>query len=231
MKFKFILFLLSFLLGSVNVIAQTEKEYTFVFHPVFGNSKLVLGDSLYKLNNGDTISIDALRFYISGIQLMENNRIVWSEKNSFHLIDAAVDKSLSVSFKAPAEIQFHEIKFNLGIDSLTNVSGAMGADLDPTKGMYWTWQSGYINFKLEGRSKKCKTRNNEFQFHLGGYQFPFNDLKTIVLEVQGNEKTDITIDIGKMLNEIDLARENQIMSPGKDAVLLSEKAKKIFIVR
>ena len=79
-----------------------------------------------------------------------------------------------------------KIKFNLGIDSLTNVSGVMGGDLDPTKGMYWTWQSGYINFKMEGSSAVCPTRNHEFQFHIGGYQDPFYAMQTLELEVKNS---------------------------------------------
>ena len=70
----------------------------------------------------------------------------------------------SLALQIPSNIPFSKLKFQLGIDSLTNVSGAMGGDLDPTKGMYWTWQSGYINMKIEGKSNSCKTRKNQFQF-------------------------------------------------------------------
>jgi len=132
---------------------------------------------------------------------------------------------------SPTNLKFTKIKFNLGIDSITNVSGAMGGDLDPTKGMYWTWQSGYINLKLEGKSKLCKTRNNEFQFHLGGYQNGDNALQTIILNVSENKEIDILIDIEQFVAAIDLSEQNQIMSPGKKAVLLSEKFSKIFSIQ
>ena len=84
-------------------------------------------------------------------------------------------------------MRFNTIAFNLGIDSITNVSGAQGGDLDPTKGMYWAWQSGFINIKLQGTSNSCPPPKNEFEFHLGGYQYPFNSLQTIILKT-GNEK-------------------------------------------
>jgi len=48
------------------------------------------------------------------------------------------------------------------VDSLANVSGAMSNDLDATKGMYWSWQSGFINLKIEGKSASCKTRKINF---------------------------------------------------------------------
>ena len=117
------------------------------------------------IKNGDSIQLKSLKFYISNIELVNGDKVVWQQKNSFHLIDASKNESLQIPLKHQSNLNFTKIKFNLGIDSMVNVSGALGGDLDPTKGMYWTWQSGYINFKLEGKSKKCKTRNNEFHFH------------------------------------------------------------------
>ena len=111
----------------------------------------------------------------------------------------------------------------MGIDSTTNVSGAMGGDLDPTKGMYWTWLSGYINFKLEGTSNICKTRHNEFQFHLGGYQHPFNSLQTVFIEISSKSTIEINIDLLKIFQQINLAQQHHIMSPEQDAMDFSEK--------
>ena len=119
----------------------------------------------------------------------------------------------------------------MGIDSLTNVSGAMGGDLDPTKGMYWTWQNGYINFKLEGFNAVCNTRNHFFQYHLGGYQSPFATVQTLVLPLKSKAKevvVDVAID--KFLEEIDMSKTAEIMSPGAVAVELSKKLKGIFSV-
>lgn len=118
----------------------------------------------------------------------------------------------------------------MGIDSTTNVSGA-GGDLDPTKGMYWTWQSGYINFKLEGKSNLCKTRNNEFQFHIGGYLFPFSCVQTIQLDLKPTEEPVIIIDIKKLLAPIDLSKQNQIMNTGLDAVKFSVLISNSFRVK
>ncbi len=204
---------------------------TLVFAPVFDNSRLVLNDSVYKLNSGDSLRFETFKFYISGIEFLDQDKSVWKEEKSFHLIDVSDEKSLSFSLPAVPNVSFNKIKFNLGIDSVTNVSGAMGGDLDPIKGMYWTWQSGYINFKLEGKSNLCKTRNNEFQFHLGGYQSPFSSCRAIILNSSMDKNTTIHIHTEKLMNNIDLVNENQIMTPGKEAVLLSQKAAGIFSVK
>jgi hypothetical protein len=130
--------------------------------------------------------------------------------------------------QTPAAIAFDAIQFNVGIDSVTNVAGAMGGDLDPTNGMYWTWQSGYINIKLEGRSNKCVTRNNAFTFHLGGYQFPFNALQNVILPIQQREQINVVVDLQKFFTSFDLTTQNQIMSPGKSAIFLSNQFSTIF---
>jgi hypothetical protein len=209
--------------------AQTSSAYTLMFRPVFGNSTLVMNDSLYN-SGSDSIRFETLKFYISGIELTDQDKLTWKEEKSFHLIDASDEKSLRISLSNVPAHSFNKIKFNLGIDSTTNVSGAMGGDLDPVKGMYWTWQSGYINFKLEGKSNVCKSGNHEFQFHLGGYQFPFNSLQTITLVLPMDKQSTVVIDMEKIINAIDFENGSHIMSPGNDAMLLSQKISRIFSV-
>ena len=230
MKLKCVFIILIFAFKSFLAFAQTEQKKSIVFHPMYGNSILSPGNLFYSSNKFDSIQIEAFKFYISAIELLKDDKIVWKEENSFHLIDPAADKSLKIFIPGASNTVYNTIRFNLGIDSLTNVSGAMGGDLDPTKGMYWTWQSGYVNLKLEGRSNVCKSRNNAFQFHLGGYQYPFNALQKVILKVGENKKIDIVLDIKNFIESIDLAQQNQIMSPSKQAVSLSEKAVEIFRV-
>ena len=215
---KRIVYMMMWLLKGVFLFSQSAS--CIKFNPSFGESKLVL-DSTYQLNTTDSIQITALRFYISGIELLEKNKTVWKDVVQFHLMDAFNEKTLLVNI--PSNISYTKLKFYLGIDSLTNVSGALGGDLDPTKGMYWTWQSGYINFKLEGTSNICKTRHNEFQFHLGGYQYPNNNLQTVFIDAVSKQNIEVGIDIQKIINQINLAQQHHIMSPGQEAMDFSEK--------
>jgi hypothetical protein len=202
------------------VFLFSQSASCIKFNPTFGSAKLS-SDSVYHLNVSDSIQITSLRFYVSNMELLDNNKSIWKDPNPFHLMDAFNEKTLSVTI--PSNINYSKLKFNLGIDSLTNVSGALGGDLDPTKGMYWTWQSGYINFKLEGTSNICKTRHNEFQFHLGGYQYPNNNLQTVFIDAVSKQNIEVGIDIQKIINQINLAQQHHIMSPGQDAMDFSEK--------
>ena len=135
---------------------------------------------------------------------------------------------MSFMVKMPGDIVYSTVKMNIGVDSVTSTSGALGGDLDPAKGMFWTWQSGYINLKLEGRSNKCPTRKNRFQFHLGGYAQAENTLQAIQINAKPGKDIAIDIPLDQFLREIDLAQLNTIMSPGPEAVALSKKIALLF---
>ncbi len=196
---------------------------------VYSQNNIVVS---FQCMNTDTpdIQINILKFYISKIELLQDNKVVFREKNSFHLVNFDDKNSLLFLLPFNPKKQYNKINFQLGIDSLTNIAGVMGGDLDPTKGMYWTWQSGYINFKLEGKSSKSNLRNNEFQFHLGGYKYPEYAMQNVVLNVDNKKPLVINFDVQKLLDKIDVSKINTIMSPSKEAVNISLFASQCFTI-
>ena len=197
---------------------------------IIENKTLFLSDSEFQTNDSNDLQIEVLKFYISNLKFLKNTTVVLEEKNSFHLVDASQINPMLISISNEKNIDFDEFQFSLGIDSITNVSGAMGGDLDPTKGMYWTWQSGYINFKLEGKSTVCETRNNEFQFHLGGYQLPNYCLQTLRFPVHSKSVLNLQLDVQCILEAIDLTKTTHVMSPTTEAVLLSKIVADSFVL-
>lgn len=195
------------------------------FLPKFGSQVLVPEKNYFLAAINDSASIDVFRFYVSDISFLKNGKVVFTDKNRFHLMD--LEKQLKINIGTGVK-EFDAIKFNLGIDSTTNSGGVKGGDLDPTKNMYWAWQSGYINFKLEGKSKACKTRNNVFQFHIGGYSHPFNSLQTVTIPVQKTNSITISFDFEKFLSGVGLQTTNEIMSPGEKALQVAKLYKTIF---
>jgi hypothetical protein len=93
--------------------------------------------------------------------------------------------------------------------------------------MYWTWQSGYINFKLEGVSNQCPTRENKFQLHVGGFQKPYRTTQDIELKISGKEKT-VFFNLKKLISIINLKEDHTVMSPGEKAVYFMQNAKSCF---
>lgn len=179
------------------------------------------GETYYRYNITDSILFDDLKIYLTNFRLLNGNKVVWTDQERYHLCEAA--DSTSFSFTLSTESHgYNKIEFDLGIDSVTNASGIKGGSLDPTKGMYWAWQSGYINCKIEGKSNLCATRQHEFQYHLGGYLPPFYALQHISTEVHtGIKKVFINLPLDEIFDSLDLRTKNQIMIPGNEAVNIS----------
>ncbi len=180
--------------------------------------------------SGSQVQVGVIRFYISAVELYSKSKQVWAEQSSYHLIDFSDPATMQHRLQVPEGMHFDKIHFNLGIDSVTNVSGAMGGDLDPAKGMYWAWQSGYINFKMEGDFLSKSGSKQAFQFHLGGYAFPFASLQTIELAVPADGNVKVGFDAARFMEGVNINEVHNIMSPGTNAVKLSAAASAAFFV-
>lgn len=219
---RLLLILFIFFWGEAQLAAQPTKTIQLTLKPYFDANSSSLLDTTYYLNGSDSIRFETFRFYISGIELQHHSKTVWKEKNSFHLVDAAQIKSLMFALSIPKKLEYDTLLFHLGIDSNTNTAGVLGGDLDPTKGMYWTWQSGYINMKLEGKSNLVNTPSHAFEFHLGGYLHPFQTLQTISIPCTQKDNLLLFINLKQFIESINLTRTNQVMSPNEVAVKLSK---------
>jgi hypothetical protein len=90
------------------------------------------------------------------------------EPEDYYLVDLAKDQYAFTLQAEPGTIR--QIRFLLGVDSLANVSGAQTGALDPLNDMFWTWNSGYIFFKLEGESPQSGADLHRIEHHLGGFR-------------------------------------------------------------
>lgn len=192
--------------------------------PVLSQQPIRLNKWL-RLGETDSVQITKLRFYISRINYYQSGRVI-KQDSLAHLMDLENENGLSLFLPEETEL----IYFTLGIDSIINVSGAMGGDLDPTKGMYWAWQSGYINFKMEGKCSRASTADKSFQYHLGGYLPPFQSAQQIQLVVPKAD-TIIYLDLTGLFSNSDFASSPVIMSPGKNAVVASKILANSFKVK
>jgi len=216
--------------AALTVHAGRKSRYpvTVVFRPLFNGKGIIdtTGGSL--LVSGDTFSIDQLRFYFSDLCLLDGEKIVWQDKVKSHLVDAGNSGTLHVNLPGAGRKHITSIRFNLGIDSVTNVSGVLGGDLDPATGMYWSWQSGYINLKLEGVCSRCDGRR--YKLHLGGYAGEHATIQTVSIPVQtGGRELIIGVETANIPRSLKESGTCNIMIPGKQAVILSNLAAKMFV--
>lgn len=199
--------------------------------PTFKNENLVLNNVKYVTGKNDTVTISTFKFYISNVEVAFENGTSYKEPESYHLIDLENEKSLQFQLKNAPNLKIKQLAFNVGIDSTTNVSGNLEGNLDPVLGMYWAWNSGYINMKLEGKSSSCKSVKKEFQFHIGGYLPKQNALQSIELDFSKNaSEIQLKVDINKWLDEVALKQTNSIMIPGEKAIEMSNYYKNMFSI-
>lgn len=140
----------------------------------------------------EVYSISKFKYYISDVTLSSSG-INFRQQESYHLIDENNTASLSFSFSLTTNT-YQSISFLLGVDSIKNVSGAQTGDLDPLNDMFWTWNSGYIMAKMEGKSLQSKVVNNKVEFHIGGFSGTHNVLKKLQFNFSANQILQIKKD-------------------------------------
>ena len=207
-----------------------ETNLKIHFKLTFKDEALMLNKK-YLSDKKDTLEIVNFKFYLSNLEIQFNDNSILKEENSVHLIDIKNLASVNLSIPGNPQKIISKIHFNIGIDSLSSVSGAMEGDLDPMNGMYWSWQSGYINMKLEGKSPSCATPKKEFQFHIGGYESPNYAMRPVTLDIKkNNPEININVDLANLFSVLSLKETNTVMSPGKQAMKIADTSIQLFSV-
>jgi len=169
----------------------------------------------------DSIQWNTVQFYLY-CQLINNA----SPTNSFlpanyKLIN--LEEKSSQQFKIGKPSNANQLQITLGIDQKTSEQGVLGGALDPVNGMYWTWQSGYINVKLEGIHPSISTKDKHFSYHLGGYRAPFLAANTKDFSIEpACKKVVLKLDLTPFFELASQLTTYRLMSPGQTAVRLSQ---------
>jgi len=214
MKYNFIPILISVLLG-FTLISFSSSTLEIIITPRF-NNKSILETDWYVTPTKDSIQFTKIKFYLTNFKLISNNGEIKVLENSSYLIDIFKPETLKFSLKLPHFNNNDKLYFELGVNNRMNTTGAHSGALDPSNGMYWSWQSGYINFKIEGVSPSCMTRKNKFQFHIGGYQNPHNTLRNFTINLN-KQNMELNLNLEKFFEFTKLSNENQVLIPGSNA--------------
>ena len=212
------------------VIAQPQF-HSLRFRFTFAGEEVELQKSYFSEVINDSIKLETVKFYVSKVHFKKDGKIVDTTSKRFYLMDLENKFSRDISFSSLGVKPCDTLEFSIGIDSLTNVSGAMGGALDPMNGMYWAWQSGYINFKIEGISKICKTRNNVFQYHVGGYSSPNATIQHFKFAIAKTDNVTIEIPLDDLLERIDIRTTNEVMSPSAKSTQIANQFSEIIQIK
>ena len=208
--------------------ANGQKQHVALdFRPVFGNESIIPGKMYCFGSDKNHVSVTVMKWYVSRLRCYRNGKLVFEDAGNY-LIDMNNKTSLVRETAISADTAFDEIRFNFGIDDTINNEGVGEGDLDPTKGMYWTWQSGYINMKLEGAYQSGSKPAESFEFHLGGFLKPYAAFQEVTIHRNASPNLIITADVKKFFEALVPDEMQSVMSPGEKAVALSKKMALIF---
>ena len=142
---------------------------------------------------------DLLKYIISNIKLVSVDGNVVSFPN-VELVNQEDASSLSFQLSDVPNGNYSAMRFVLGLDSLQNATLVNGGDLDPSDGMVWTWNTGYIFLKHEGRFIDSTGAQQPFFYHYGTNR-AYTEIEVPIenLTINGElRKLSLNFDLAKM---------------------------------
>ncbi len=168
---------------------------TFHFDNRYGATDLALGTT-YTTSNGESLTPTTFNYFVSNFVLIKADGTQYTvpKDKCYHLVREGVDSSAELTIQDIPAGDYTGVKFIIGVDSAKNtapVSERTG-DLDvagAASDMYWTWNSGYIFYKLEGTSPQAPydsmMQMAMMYYHVGGYggmsSATINNIRTTTL--------------------------------------------------
>jgi hypothetical protein len=155
-----------------------KNNLTIEFDNIVGSQNLAIETTQFINASGEDYTITNLNYFISNISLKKTDGTSVSMADQYFLVKETDQASLTPSLKNVPAGDYTSMTFTIGVDSLKSISAVdqRTGCLDPasygTDNMYWSWNSGYIFFKMEGISSKAPVNSaglNKFQYHIGGF--------------------------------------------------------------
>lgn len=213
--------------------------------PVVGDQPFQLDDgsgaASYKTASGDQFSVTRLRYYLSNFRLRRSDGSFYQapldakSSEGYFLVDTAEPASQTFKFiNAPAG-DYNGIEFLVGVDDARNSAGVQTGTLDPARGMFWTWRTGYIFLSLEGQSPQSTAPQHALTFHVGGggkdslARRVYLPVGETLLHVRANIEPliHLHVDVSALFHaahDIRLAETNTVMDSAQGAVIADNAA-------
>jgi len=213
--------------------AQQPLRLQFV--NMLGDSLVQLGAS-YKNAFNEPLTIRNFKYYISHIQVKDDEGNWYTIAEDYFLVNEADSSTKQINSNYNGK-GITAIRFLLGVDSMHNISGVQTGALDPAKGMFWVWNSGYVMAKLEGKSAASRSPGNYFTYHIGGYKSNENAARWIELTLSSTKKSChniiIKADAGKWFiaaHDIKIAEHPVCHEPGNLAMQIADNYAQMFSI-
>lgn len=171
---------------------QATAQLSLHFHPKINGVDLQLNTN-YTNIYGENFTLTAFKFYTGQFRLGDRTLGASQLVNGgpYWLSDLGATSSMAISASiVPGS--YNRLSFLLGVDSARNVSGIQSGALDPALGMFWTWNSGYIFFKMEGNSSASTEPNGKFEYHIGGFRYPNSAIRNFTADLTDPDRWQLS---------------------------------------
>jgi hypothetical protein len=201
-----------------------------------GDSPLQLFDKTYTNPFGEPFELSKFKYYISHLSYVDEQGRTTNMDGNYFLVNEEDSGSKSITLASASAIR--SISFMIGVDSMRNISGVQTGSLDPANGMFWTWNSGYIFAKLEGRSDSSRAPAHSFSWHIGGFKKNQNAARFVTLSIPVNGASSqgaliIRADVLAWFNAVHALRISQsplCHQPGELAMKVADNFSQMFSV-
>jgi len=212
--------------------APVTGKMSIVFNHLVDDQDLVFNKN-YVNPKGDTFTVTRFLYYISNIVLTHADNTKFTVPNSYYLIDHSKPATMKLNLSNIPPANYKSISFLIGVDSTRNVSGVQSGDLDPAKGMFWSWNSGYIFLKLEGKAPKSPG-NASYTYHIGGFEGENKTQRNVYLDfnaqtanvtANGAPLVLLNVNVNELFKTphlIDISTDYYYMSPGSGAAVIAD---------
>jgi hypothetical protein len=208
--------------------AGTLPAQTLRFRVVYGQEPVEWGKKYFSSSSQERFIFSRISFYLSEFSWSGSGGRTVNEPERVELMQAGEEEN-TMLIKTP--FQPSEICFRFGLDSALQVSGKTTGALDPALGMYWAWNTGYIQCKLEGFSPNSGSKKGDFEFHLGGYTMPYPTDFYVCLQIRdSNRKPEVHLDLKPLMDTISLEKTWSVLTPGPTARKMAQKLGESFVI-
>lgn len=223
-------------------IPANTNNLKILFEAMVDTNTLVFSTQTYTNQAGNIFNVTLYKYYISNIKITKTDNTVWSEPDSYHLVDHLDEASTLITIPNVPFGNYKSIEFMIGVDSARNNSGAQVGALDPSNGMFWSWSSGYIMAKFEGTSPQSTATGNNLKFHVGGFSGANKTMKIVSPSFNGDtakvtSTVSPTIHMSSNLLEwfqtptvIDFSTTNTVHMPGTSANVVADNYADMFTI-
>ncbi len=194
--------------------SNEDQAVELHIHQYIGGDELV--EETQHTINGVETNLNLVQFYISEIRLVDANGVETPADDIYLLVTPEVEEYAIGNFPVG---DYTKIKFNVGIDSVTNhadpskypIGNPLGAQFPS---MHWGWSFGYIFVRIDGEADAdgngVPDTDGQFEMHLGSDVY----LATVEAEIPvsigaGNENiVHMKANWDTFFSGVDMANDN-----------------------